>query len=172
MLGPLATNGGPTQTMALLPASPAIGAGDTTDAPAYDQRGPGYPRMVNGKIDIGAFEVQPTTAPQLQLSAPAPALGASDYPVNGSIGTVALRSSDPAWGVMLPAANPFTAITATPFLAGTVPTVRRSPADLPGRREEQGSEPFTVLGTVQAMDQLFAQEQHHLERFTLASHTA
>ena len=58
LLGPLQNNGGPTETMALLPASPAIDAGDNTDAPDWDQRGPGYPRIVNGIIDIGAFEVQ------------------------------------------------------------------------------------------------------------------
>jgi hypothetical protein len=58
LLGPLRGNGGPTQTMALLPGSPAIDAGDNTDAPLYDQRGPGFPRIVNGIIDIGAFEVQ------------------------------------------------------------------------------------------------------------------
>ena len=57
-LGPLQNNGGPTQTMALLAGSPAIDAGDNTGAPAYDQRGPGFPRIVNGVIDIGAFEVQ------------------------------------------------------------------------------------------------------------------
>jgi hypothetical protein len=60
-LGPLQDNGGPTFTMALLPGSPAIGAGDPTGAPEWDQRGPGYPRIVNGKIDIGAFEVQVPT---------------------------------------------------------------------------------------------------------------
>jgi len=60
-LGPLQNNGGPTQTMALLPGSPAINAGDNTNAPAYDQRGPGFPRIVGGTIDIGAFEVQATT---------------------------------------------------------------------------------------------------------------
>jgi hypothetical protein len=57
-LGPLADNGGPTQTMALLPGSPAINSGDNTDAPAFDQRGPGYARIVNGIIDIGAFQFQ------------------------------------------------------------------------------------------------------------------
>ncbi len=55
-LGPLQNNGGPTQTMALLAGSPAINAGDNTNAPAYDQRGPGFPRIVGGTIDIGAFE--------------------------------------------------------------------------------------------------------------------
>jgi hypothetical protein len=58
LLGPLQNNGGPTETMALLPGSPAIDAGDNTGAPDWDQRGPGYPRIVNGIIDIGAFEYQ------------------------------------------------------------------------------------------------------------------
>jgi hypothetical protein len=63
MLGPLQDNGGPTKTIALLPGSPAIDAGDNTNAPDWDQRGPGYPRIVSGTIDIGAFEVQNTNAP-------------------------------------------------------------------------------------------------------------
>ncbi len=63
MLGPPADNGGPTQTMALLPGSPAIDAGDNTDAPEFDQRGTGFPRIVNGTIDIGAFEVQASPIP-------------------------------------------------------------------------------------------------------------
>ena len=40
-LGPLQNNGGPTATMALLPGSPAINAGDSTGAPQWDQRGTG-----------------------------------------------------------------------------------------------------------------------------------
>jgi hypothetical protein len=61
MLGPLQDNGGPTFTHALLTGSPAINAGDPsfTPPPLYDQRGPGYDRVVNGRIDIGSFEVQP-----------------------------------------------------------------------------------------------------------------
>jgi hypothetical protein len=60
LLGPLQNNGGPTFTHALLPGSPAIDAGDPnfTPPPFYDQRGPGYLRVVNGRIDKGAFEVQ------------------------------------------------------------------------------------------------------------------
>jgi hypothetical protein len=51
--------------MALLPGSPAIDAGDpnVVDPPEWDQRGPGFPRIVNGRIDIGSFEVQSTGAP-------------------------------------------------------------------------------------------------------------
>ena len=62
-LGPLANNGGPTLTMALLPGSPAIDAGDTSLAPATDQRG--FPRPAGLAADIGAFEygsVMPTIA--------------------------------------------------------------------------------------------------------------
>jgi hypothetical protein len=65
MLGPLQDNGGPTWTIALLPGSPAIDAGNPNpeDPPEWDQRGPGFPRIVNGRIDIGAFEVQATGMP-------------------------------------------------------------------------------------------------------------
>ncbi|MCA9100001.1 MAG: hypothetical protein KDA63_02560, partial [Planctomycetales bacterium] len=62
LLGPLADNGGPTMTHALLPGSPAIDAGDPAFAapPYLDQRG--YYRVVDGdgdmtaRIDMGAFE--------------------------------------------------------------------------------------------------------------------
>jgi len=67
-LGPLQDNGGPTFTHALLYASPAINAGDPsfTPPPFYDQRGPGFDRVRNSRIDIGSFEVQdppPTPTP-------------------------------------------------------------------------------------------------------------
>jgi Bacterial Ig-like domain (group 3)/Matrixin/Right handed beta helix region len=55
-----ANNGGPTQNIALLPGSPAIGAGSVALADEYslttDQRGAGFSRIVNGTVDIGAFE--------------------------------------------------------------------------------------------------------------------
>jgi PKD repeat protein len=64
-LAPLAANGGPTLTAALLPGSPAKNAGSNAlipDDPATgqpyttDQRG--EPRINNGVVDIGAFEAQ------------------------------------------------------------------------------------------------------------------
>jgi hypothetical protein len=55
LLGPLADNGGPTPTMALLPASPAVNGGDSKSCPPTDQRGVGRPQL--GGCDIGAFEL-------------------------------------------------------------------------------------------------------------------
>jgi hypothetical protein len=65
LLSPLQDNGGPTLTHALLPGSPAIDAGDPnfTPPPFFDQRGPGFDRVVNGRIDVGSFEVQTTSTP-------------------------------------------------------------------------------------------------------------
>jgi hypothetical protein len=60
MLAALADNGGPTQTHALLPGSPAIdAASDDCPPPATDQRGVSRPQ--GAKCDIGAFELVPGT---------------------------------------------------------------------------------------------------------------
>jgi hypothetical protein len=88
LLGPLQDNGGPTLTHALLPGSPAIDAGNNAYATEWDQRGPGYPRIVNGILDIGAFEVQapaasyPTRQP-LPDPVPVQALGMVGSPLLG-----------------------------------------------------------------------------------------
>jgi hypothetical protein len=66
MLAALADNGGPTQTMALSPGSPAIDAGVAAGA-SFDQRGrprtfddPGVANAATSDgTDIGAFELQP-----------------------------------------------------------------------------------------------------------------
>ena len=62
LLGPLADNGGFTQTHALGVGSPAIDAGDPTNCPATDQRG--FPRPIDGdglngpRCDMGAYEAE------------------------------------------------------------------------------------------------------------------
>lgn len=60
LLGPLAYYGGPTATHILKTGSPAIDAGDPnfTSPPNNDQRGVGFARVANSRIDIGAFERQ------------------------------------------------------------------------------------------------------------------
>jgi hypothetical protein len=57
LLGPLAGNGGPTQTQALQPGSPAIDHGGTSanGCPPADQRG--ITRPQGPACDIGAFEL-------------------------------------------------------------------------------------------------------------------
>ncbi|NQU19676.1 MAG: VCBS repeat-containing protein [Candidatus Nealsonbacteria bacterium] len=62
-LAPLGDYGGPTQTHALLPDSPAIDAGnnglavDSNNNPLeFDQRGEPFDRIVGGAVDVGAFE--------------------------------------------------------------------------------------------------------------------
>jgi CSLREA domain-containing protein len=79
LLGSLANNGGPTQTQALLPGSPAIDAGDNCVTQAAhcgdasisqlttDQRGPAFNRSVDGNgdgtatVDIGSYESSGST---------------------------------------------------------------------------------------------------------------
>jgi predicted outer membrane repeat protein len=79
MLGPLQNNGGPTFTHELLTGSPAIDSGDPnfTPPPYYDQRGPVFWRMRNGRIDVGSFEVQAGTTPS-----PTPTSTASPTPTS------------------------------------------------------------------------------------------
>ena len=73
-LGPLADNGGETDTLALLAGSPAIDAGTAEGCPAIDQRG--VARPTGTACDIGAYEYQPpaptTTPPTTKPGAPAP----------------------------------------------------------------------------------------------------
>jgi hypothetical protein len=54
LLGPLADNGGPTDTQALLAGSPAIDAAAADGCPQTDQRG--VPRPQGAGCDIGAYE--------------------------------------------------------------------------------------------------------------------
>jgi hypothetical protein len=74
MLGPLQDNGGPTLTHLPQTGSPAINAGDPnfTPPPDFDQRGSGFLRVYNGRIDIGSLEVQPTPPPPTPTPTPTP----------------------------------------------------------------------------------------------------
>jgi hypothetical protein len=67
-LGPLQNNGGGTDTLAITTTSPAFAAGNPSLVPSditTDQRGTGFSRVVNGQLDLGAFQIQ---AGQVSLS--------------------------------------------------------------------------------------------------------
>ena len=110
-LGPLADNGGPTDTMALLFGSSAIDAGNDANAPApTDQRGAS--RL--GISDIGAFEfggALPTPTPT-PVPTPTP----------------------------IPTATPTGTPTPTPT-PGTTPTPTPTPTVAPGGRQRLYSPP-------------------------------
>jgi hypothetical protein len=62
LLASLGNYGGPTQTMPPLPGSPAIDAGAPSPL-ATDQRGAGYPRVMNLFADVGAVEALEPSIP-------------------------------------------------------------------------------------------------------------
>ena len=77
-LSPLGAYGGPTQTILLLPGSPAIGAGSLALIPTgvtTDQRGD--PRLFNGKVDIGAYQSQAAVLPSFVVNTTADELNPS-----------------------------------------------------------------------------------------------
>ena len=73
LLGSLADNGGPTQTMAMQSNSPAINRVPPALSPATDQRGVPRPQPQGGLSDIGAYELVTLpailTQPQSQIVA-------------------------------------------------------------------------------------------------------
>ncbi|MFB2937137.1 choice-of-anchor Q domain-containing protein, partial [Aerosakkonemataceae cyanobacterium BLCC-F154] len=98
-LGPLQNNAGLTPTHALLVGSLAIDAGDntvispdssdldgdenTSEPLPFDQRGVGFSRIFNGKVDLGAFESSVANA------SGSLAFSAADYSVNEDGTTIA-----------------------------------------------------------------------------------
>ena len=100
LLGPLADNGGPTMTHALLPGSPAIDAGDNANCTTNDQRGYGRPADGDGNgsavCDIGAYELGAT---------PVPALKQGDVDCSGTVDSVDALGVLRFVAHLLPAAN-------------------------------------------------------------------
>jgi uncharacterized repeat protein (TIGR01451 family)/CSLREA domain-containing protein len=100
-LAPLADNGGPTQTMALLPGSPAIDAGGS-GCPAKDQRG--VQRPAGNACDIGAYEFAISADLAVTLAA-TPAQLKLGEPITYTA-TVTNKGPNPATGVSLANALP------------------------------------------------------------------
>ena len=131
MLGPLQDSGGPTFTHALLAGSPAIDAGDPNFNPnsfnppmVYDQRGTGSNRVANGRVDIGAFEVQAVPSPYAgQVQQPINADGTSVFSVRR--GVVPVKFTLTQGGVVTCALPPAT-IAVTRTSGGTTGAIDES----------------------------------------------
>ncbi|HTL78006.1 MAG TPA: choice-of-anchor Q domain-containing protein, partial [Candidatus Babeliales bacterium] len=120
-LGPLQNNGGPTFTYALCTGvgvpdasctgtSPAIDMGNPSFTPSpanYDQRGAGYPRVVNGRIDIGAFEVQASPSPS-------PTATATFTPTSTATATATFTPTSSATATYTPTPTVTATFTPTP----------------------------------------------------------
>ncbi len=101
-LGWLGNNGGPTQTVPPLPGSPAIDAGSNSLIPSgvvTDQRGPGFPRIVNGTVDIGAVEYVSANMTPLTVTINQ-AAGQADPTGNSPINFTVVFSEPVIWDVL------------------------------------------------------------------------
>jgi hypothetical protein len=113
LLGPLQDNGGATQTMAVLPGSPALNAGDPAQLGSSDQRGV----VRTGAVNIGAYQASATA---FMLNAPDTVQAGVPFDLTvtavdpygqvalGYIGTVTFSTTDPDPGVVLPTDYTFT----------------------------------------------------------------
>lgn len=137
VLGPLQDNGGPTLTHALLPGSPAVNAGDPafTPPPFFDQRGSGFFRVRNGRIDIGSFEVQSGSTPS-PTPTPAPTATPTSTPTSTPTASATATASPTAIptatlsSTATPTATPAPTATATATATPT-PTATSTPSATP-----------------------------------------
>jgi hypothetical protein len=113
LLGSLQYNGGPTETMALLPGSPAVDAGDPSQLGTPDQRGV----VRSGGVIIGAYQASATgfslsylgmVTTGVPFDVTVTAFDPFGQRAVGYRGTIQFSTSDTGSGVVLPAAYTFT----------------------------------------------------------------
>jgi hypothetical protein len=137
LLDSLRYNGGPTQTMALLPGSPALNAGNPNQLGVPDQRGVGR----SGGVNIGAYQASasafvldspPTVTAGVPFDVTVTAVDPFGQVAVGYSGTVTFSTTDPGPGVVLPAEYTFTADDGGTHIftnTGVGETTLRTPGD-------------------------------------------
>ncbi len=137
LLAALADNGGPTQTFALLPGSPAIDAGDNTACAAppvnnLDQRGVTRPLDGNGDgnavCDLGAYEALEPSGTTLTADAPDPSVTGQTVSVSVTVtgtattptGSVSITGADVNCNITLAAGSGSCNVTFTSTGAKTL----------------------------------------------------
>jgi hypothetical protein len=157
-LGPLQDNGGPTPTMALLSGSTAINAGDPKLAglPEFDQRGPGFARVVAGRLDIGAYEslFQPIPANMTPIAG-----GNQNCPVGLPYGArlqtlVTDSAGNPVANVPVTFTAPIGGASGTFDALATVPTNALGFATAPAFTANQVAGVFLVLAMIPGANNL------------------
>ena len=130
-LGPLADNGGPTRTHALLAASPAIDAAAASgpECPALDQRGGGRP--VGSRCDVGAFELG-ATIPDAPDPDPDPPGGVEDLTVRVGDSAVGLAWRPPTDDGGAPVTGYVVEIVPDPIDGSPTPLVTEASALIAG----------------------------------------
>ncbi len=135
LLAPLGNYGGPTQTYALLPGSPAINTGTAAGAPTTDQRGVARPQLA--AIDSGAFESRGFVLSTVSGTPQSTTVG-SAFAAPLVVGIVANQAGEPVNGGQ---------VTFTAPGAGASATLTTSPATIAGG---QASATATANATVGA----------------------
>jgi len=120
LLGPLANNGGPTQTHALLALSPAIDKGANPLGLTTDQRGAGFPRVIGAAIDIGSFETSAAAGVAPVITNGPPGNGVVGVPYNFTY--TATGTPAPTFAVTAGALPPGLVLSTAGVISGTPTT--------------------------------------------------
>ena len=145
LLSPLGNYGGPTQTMYLLPGSPAIDAGGATDL-TTDQRG--RPRVADGDgngvsiPDIGAYELGDIIVTSVANNGP----GSLRDIVKKNVAYERIRfNTDPADGYAFDGGPSSTIVLNSPLLLTGAGTLDFDASDIPGGVTLSGNDASQIL---------------------------
>jgi CSLREA domain-containing protein len=148
LLGPLANNGGFSQTHALQSGSPAVDAGSNTGCPSTDGRGVGRPIDGNqdgvAVCDIGAYEA-PTGTNSAPTATPTPTATVTETPTLTPMATDTPTQTPTSTSTPTETPGPTDTPTQTPTSTST-PTETPGPTDTPTQTPTSTSTPTETPG--------------------------